>query len=368
MFTGELVDANDLVYLRARYYHPGLGVFMSLDPVEGVNRYQYVGANPVNDAVGELGWMNGYAYVNSNPVNLTDSSGMIAESPATWNPCFQDDQQDCSCYSDSWAYLLCRAGKIAGCQPDTPEPPCNMREQNGVNVLAAMAFTETGANNTASPLTENNLAVAALMIMQVNNFRSGGWKTLGTWAGIGHTPLTIVAPSDQVRLIDIATLMVDGYCASEDPLALFTTDNYPEIAGSEGLREIATNPLARNEISINASRAEQFRNDPAYPVQFVVTAEGFSRAVVIGTDEITRAFLDYQCPLGENAVLTDSPDVLGRPLSQRGKYECKECNRATRHWWWSNTGSNYELLSEVDFQRKISTEGGHGYVASCTKG
>jgi RHS repeat-associated protein len=34
-FTGEMVDANDLVYLRARYYHPGLGVFPSLDPVEG---------------------------------------------------------------------------------------------------------------------------------------------------------------------------------------------------------------------------------------------------------------------------------------------------------------------------------------------
>jgi RHS repeat-associated protein len=59
-FTGEMVDANDLVYLRARYYHPGLGMFTGLDPLEGdvaqamsLNRYGYVGANPVNDAVGE---------------------------------------------------------------------------------------------------------------------------------------------------------------------------------------------------------------------------------------------------------------------------------------------------------------------------
>ncbi len=47
-FTGEMVDANALVYLRARYYHPGLGVFTSLDPVEGVNRYQYVSGNVTN--------------------------------------------------------------------------------------------------------------------------------------------------------------------------------------------------------------------------------------------------------------------------------------------------------------------------------
>jgi len=47
-FTGEMVDGNGLVYLRARYYDPGLGVFPSLDPVENLNRYQYVGANPAN--------------------------------------------------------------------------------------------------------------------------------------------------------------------------------------------------------------------------------------------------------------------------------------------------------------------------------
>jgi RHS repeat-associated protein len=43
-----MVDANELVYLRARYYHPGLGVFPSLDPAENLNRYQYVSPNPVN--------------------------------------------------------------------------------------------------------------------------------------------------------------------------------------------------------------------------------------------------------------------------------------------------------------------------------
>jgi RHS repeat-associated protein len=48
MFTGEPLDANGLVYLRARYYAPELGVFPSLDPIENLNRYQYVNANPIN--------------------------------------------------------------------------------------------------------------------------------------------------------------------------------------------------------------------------------------------------------------------------------------------------------------------------------
>jgi RHS repeat-associated protein len=34
-FTGEVTDGNGLVQLRARYYSPALGVFPSLDPLEG---------------------------------------------------------------------------------------------------------------------------------------------------------------------------------------------------------------------------------------------------------------------------------------------------------------------------------------------
>jgi RHS repeat-associated protein len=35
-FTGEQTDStNDLVYLRARYMNPRLGIFGSLDPFEG---------------------------------------------------------------------------------------------------------------------------------------------------------------------------------------------------------------------------------------------------------------------------------------------------------------------------------------------
>jgi RHS repeat-associated protein len=93
-FTGEQVDGNDLVYLRARYYAPGLGVFIGLDPVEFPNQYVYVISNPTNDAVGELPVvpmamsLNRYMYAAGNVVNLVDPSGMFGEMP--WqDPCWQ---------------------------------------------------------------------------------------------------------------------------------------------------------------------------------------------------------------------------------------------------------------------------------------
>lgn len=46
--TGEQVDSSELLYLRARYYSPSLGIFPSLDPLETPNRYAYVAGNPVN--------------------------------------------------------------------------------------------------------------------------------------------------------------------------------------------------------------------------------------------------------------------------------------------------------------------------------
>lgn len=85
-FTGEQTDGTGQVYLRARYYNPTLGVFPSLDPLEGtdsdplsLNRYAYVNGNTVNDAVGELMSINRYAYANGNPVNIVDPSGMFGQ-------------------------------------------------------------------------------------------------------------------------------------------------------------------------------------------------------------------------------------------------------------------------------------------------
>jgi len=64
-FTNEATDSNGLVYLRARYYAPGDGRFISRDTWGGeYNR-------PLS--------LNRWGYVEGNPVNAIDPTGHIAE-------------------------------------------------------------------------------------------------------------------------------------------------------------------------------------------------------------------------------------------------------------------------------------------------
>ncbi len=64
-YTGEQQDPSGLTYLRARYYSPLDGRFMSRDTWGGEAR------RPLS--------MNRWMYVEGNPVNLTDPSGKFPE-------------------------------------------------------------------------------------------------------------------------------------------------------------------------------------------------------------------------------------------------------------------------------------------------
>ena len=65
-FTGEAWDAEvELLYLRARYYQPEIGRFVTKDPWAG--------------NVDQPGTLNRYMYVTNNPVNHTDPSGLQAQ-------------------------------------------------------------------------------------------------------------------------------------------------------------------------------------------------------------------------------------------------------------------------------------------------
>ena len=59
-YAGEQTDSTDLQYLRARYYDPAVGRFMSQDPLPLLQRYAYVGNNPANfvDPTGLCGWQD----------------------------------------------------------------------------------------------------------------------------------------------------------------------------------------------------------------------------------------------------------------------------------------------------------------------
>jgi len=71
-FTGEMTDDNGLVYLRARYYDPNVGNFVSLDPFEGKT------CTPNS--------LNGYDWVSGNVANWTDPSGMCWMNPNVTQP------------------------------------------------------------------------------------------------------------------------------------------------------------------------------------------------------------------------------------------------------------------------------------------
>ncbi len=71
-YTGQQIDANGLVYLRARYYDPTSGRFLSRDPMFGR------AASPLT--------LNRYTYALNNPVLLVDPGGLSANR-VTRDPC-----------------------------------------------------------------------------------------------------------------------------------------------------------------------------------------------------------------------------------------------------------------------------------------
>jgi RHS repeat-associated protein len=87
-FTGEPMDDNGLLYLRARYYNPAVGVFTALDPFEGIS------CMPMS--------INGYSYIEGNVLNRVDPSGKIGELPSRYASCIGNFQSIDLC-SGFWA-------------------------------------------------------------------------------------------------------------------------------------------------------------------------------------------------------------------------------------------------------------------------
>ncbi|MEJ5261019.1 MAG: RHS repeat-associated core domain-containing protein [Anaerohalosphaeraceae bacterium] len=82
-FRGEqqLGEADDLVFLRARYYKPSIGRFISRDPIfTPMQIGPFVGwVLPYTNLLYHPQSLNPYVYVQNNPVILIDPTGLSSE-------------------------------------------------------------------------------------------------------------------------------------------------------------------------------------------------------------------------------------------------------------------------------------------------
>ena len=334
---------DELLYLRARYYNPSMGVFPSLDPFEGMH------SRPMS--------LNGYMYVEGDPVNKVDNSGKCAEVP----------------YVNFLSNMLS--------QPT----PCPMRESGGVDVLAFTAARESA--NIGSDLRNSDLTKAALMLMQVNAFRGPNqngitelWTVLGEDRNAQNPQSAFINTASSVsdatsRERTLAGLFVEGHCKHSDPLFYFTPaaspavyaaaqNEYPEIIANLASLQDLTAPSRyqnyvtglRNEISIHGTRkadVEAAWGDSAYVVPPVLSGNGVgNRTVVITTPvNVNSVPLSWQCPDGYTVYLKDNPDNLaaqGIRRSDRAGHECSStCDNPT---WYLYLGEN-----KADIESRIGT-------------
>ena len=108
-FTGEQNDPTGLEFLRARYYDPALGRFLSRDPFSGYLTMPQT--------------LNRYPYVLNNPVNYIDPFGLDCElNPLHWGQCAQEGLEWVGEQAEDAGYV--DVG-VSGCLPlFGPVGPC----------------------------------------------------------------------------------------------------------------------------------------------------------------------------------------------------------------------------------------------------
>jgi RHS repeat-associated protein len=152
-FTGREDDGTGLYYFRARYYSPGIGRFISSDPI------------------GILGGLNTYAYGSNNPVTLMDPTGLA---PLPYDRIVElVKHHNHSGLTDE--LVICLIWKESTFDPSTQRKGARAR---GLMQLQPRAATDVGADY--SELTDPVANIAAgTFYLKLEIHRSGGDVTEG---------------------------------------------------------------------------------------------------------------------------------------------------------------------------------------------
>jgi RHS repeat-associated protein len=133
-YTGREPDQTGLMFYRARYYHAGIGRFMSRDPAG------------MADAVSP------YAYVQNNPVNLIDPMGLLAQLTGTpMNPAY-------------WG-MLADSSSAGSTRTDVSATPGNQSLRgNSQDSSLASSFALAGTIAVAEPTPFGEIVLGAAVI------------------------------------------------------------------------------------------------------------------------------------------------------------------------------------------------------------
>ncbi len=135
-FAGQYTDAETgFQYLRARYYDPATGQFLSRDPMEALTR-------------------SAYGYVDGNPLNGTDPTGLVQCSDPSHSA---DEYPGNRCPDDTGAAptMAGEAGNAGGNLTRGPQAPCT-------GICAVAGVLSPIPTNTAGRVVSGTQAAAAV--------------------------------------------------------------------------------------------------------------------------------------------------------------------------------------------------------------
>ena len=206
-FTGEWADTSGLIFLRARYYAPDFGRFISRDTWQG----DY--ARPLS--------LNAWNYVEANPINLTDPSGHICLDPWAPSGVHFDPNRGCDYPEGSTGTFWWRRDPLG---PDTA-----IIDMPWVDELSPQHWNQypnsCGAAALYMFLRGENIPVDFhTLSVQLQQEREGGYDPYccryrddGSW-GIGGTPIPSPTP-DPLGWCNSA-------CVSAETLAVVARNYY----------------------------------------------------------------------------------------------------------------------------------------------